>query len=633
MKKIFATILSVSVLASCVDMLNLSPTDQIASQSMWTTESLTDKGMAGLYVNFYNNEDISRVQLRHDSFGGINRWGWMGMGFASNYVGDTSSPFDALWKQSKNASWFLIWYEWKWAYTSIHQINDALKYLPDAPVSEEKRARYIAEAKFLRAWMYARLNRIYGGSAYASRLHGKTLENTLSVPLYLEVITEKECTRTQSTAAKVWDAVIKDLNDCIACEAFPDNTLSTNYGRPSKGAAYALRGMAYLYLEDYDSAISDFEKVDDCGYGFWQGDYIDMFHHKNEKNSEMIFAIQFDEASGYCDNIQLAIGGRDTWNSWSNLRPSSDFVDYFQNADGTAFRWSDVEGFEDWDKLTPVQREVYFLRDGIKSGKNPVTGKDWTSSQKGTFNERIARIGQDVFDKYYRDNGNEARVKLAYGNRDPRLKDICLVPYDPYDTFKGLTDNGGKIQKGKELRWPFLSDLEGDDKGDYYIGGNQSMYVYKKFSYNRPDDLIDRLQGPTDWPLIRYTDVALLLAECYVEKNRFSEAADIVNDIRDRAGMPPVSVGSQEQMREAVRYERRIELCLECHNFFDEWRWGTYKETKFQGKDVYGDTAWWKEWDGYREKWYYNDKMYPWPCPAGESRRNTNLVRTDGWAY
>ena len=633
MKKILSLAFCVLGLTSCLDMMNIAPTDQIASENMWTTESLTEKGMAGLYVNFYNNNDITRIQLRHTSFGGLNRWGWMGLGFDSNYLGDTSSPFNVLWDQSKGAGWFLIWYEWKWAYTSIHQINDAIQNLPKAPISDEKREKYLCEARFLRAWMYARLNKIYGGSAYSSRLHGKTLENTLSVPLYLEPISEKECVKSQSTAKAIWDAVIADLNVCIASANFPNNTLTVNYGRPSKGAAYALRGMAYLYLEDYEKAIKDFEEVAKCGYGYWDGEYIDMFHHLNEKNSEMIFTIQFDETSGYCDNLQLVLGGRDTWNSWSNIRPSSAFVDYFQNADGTEFKWSEVPGLEDWEKLTPSQREVFFLRDGIKSGVNPVTGKQWTMSHNGIFNEAIANIGQDVFDKYYKDSGNEDRIRAAYNNRDPRLKAICLVPYDPYDTFKDLTDNGGKVQKAKELRWPFLSDLEGDDKGDYYIGGSNNMYIFKKYSYSQPDDLIDRLKCPTDWPLIRYTDIALLLAECYVEKDRLADAATIVNKIRSRAGMPPVTPDSKEQMREAVRYERRIELSIECHNFFDEWRWGTYKKMKFLDKDIYGDSSWWGEWDGFREKWYYADYMYPWPCPAGESRRNTNLVRTDGWAY
>ena len=638
MKKIFVTILSVLALTSCVDMLNLSPTDKLSSGNMWSTESLADKGVSGLYVNFYR-QDLSRIQLRYNDFTGINRQGWIGMSFECNYVGDNSSPLTPLWGQTKPANYFQFWYEWQWAYTAIHQINEALYGLSQSPLSAEKRARYESEVKFLRAWYYARLNRIYGGSAYSSELHGLTLENTPSVPLYLEVITQDECTRSQSSAKRIWDAVIADCTDCINCASFPNNTLTDNYGRPSKGAAYALRGMAYLYLEEYKLAIADLEMVKECGYDFWNGEYIDMFHPDNEKNSEMIFTIQFDATPGYCDNIQMMVGGRDTWDSWSNLRPSSDFVDYFQNADGSKFEWSKVPGFEDWDELTPAQREVFFLRDGIKSGINPLSGKAWGAKQIGIFNERVAKIGQDIFDKYYIDNGNEARIKSAYNNRDPRLKQSVLTPYDPYDTFRAHTDNGGNIQIGKEYRWPFLDDIQGtdnggDDYGDYFIGQDApGMYIFKKYSYPNKEDLIDRQHCHADWPLIRYTDVALLLAEAYVEDNQFGKAADIVNKIRERAHMPAISVGSLEEMREAVRYERRIELALECHNFFDEWRWGTYKDMKCQGLTVYGDQPWWKAWEGFRQKWYYNDRMYPWPAPAGECQRNPNMVQTPGWAY
>ena len=50
-------------------------------------------------------------------------------------------------------------------------------------------------------------------------------------------------------------------------------------------------------------------------------------------------------------------------------------------------------------------------------------------------------------------------------------------------------------------------------------------------------------------------------------------------------------------MRERIRYERRVELCLESINYFDEIRWGTYKETKFQGnysglKSMVGKYRW-----------------------------------------
>ncbi|MCM1176335.1 MAG: RagB/SusD family nutrient uptake outer membrane protein [Clostridium sp.] len=616
--RIFTAFLAVIGLVSCKDMLNIAPANQIASENMWSNESLADKGMAGLYVNFYR-EDLSRTQLRYNDFTGINRQGWMGMEFMCDMTVD-NYPLMALADATKDATEFIVWYEWKWAYTSIHQINDALANLHKAGLRTDKYERYMCEAKFLRAWFYSRLNRIYGGmpsGGPAGYVPG-------GVPLYLEVISQEQCTRSQSSAGEVWKAVIKDLDDCIGCANFPDNTLTANYGRPSKGAAYALRGMAYMYLEDYKAAAEDFEKVSQCGYGLWQGKYIDFFRYENEKDHEMIFPLQFGEDTGYCDNLQLLLGGRDTWNGWSNVRPSSDFVDYFQNADGTEFKWSEVPGLEDWDMLEPYQREVFFLRDGYRSRK-------WTDAQKSTFDERIAKIGQDIFDRYYLDEGNEARIRKAYDNRDPRLKDIVLVPYDPYDTFKDASDNGGKIQYGKELRWPFLN--EGDDGGDYYIGSFNNKYQFKKYSYNRPEDLIDRLRCQTDWPLIRYTDVALLLAECHVQNDRIGDAMAIVNDIRSRAGMPAASAGSKAEAMEAVRYERRIELCLEGHDWFDEWRWGTCKDMKFQGRDTYGGQSWWKEWEGFDYNWYYTADMYPWAAPSSECQRNPNMVKKAGWSY
>ena len=97
--------------------------------------------------------------------------------------------------------------------------------------------------------------------------------------------------------------------------------------------------------------------------------------------------------------------------------------------------------------------------------------------------------------------------------------------------------------------------------------------------------------------------------------------------------MPSVGVGTDEEVMEAIRYERRVELCLEGHDYFDEWRWGTYKQMKFGGRDTYGGQSWWKEWQGYDYNWYYTDDMYPWGAPASECQRNPNLKQKPGWAY
>ncbi|MDE7128358.1 MAG: RagB/SusD family nutrient uptake outer membrane protein, partial [Bacteroidales bacterium] len=239
--RVFTGILAAISIISCRDMLNIAPANQIASENMWSNESLADKGMAGLYVNFYKT-DLSRTQLRYNDFDGINRQGWMGMEFMGDMTVD-NYPLMALASSAKDATEFLVWYEWKWAYTSIHQINDALANLHKAGLSTEKYERYICEAKFLRAWFYSRLNRIYGGMPGG----GPSGYTPGGVPLYLEVISQEQCTRAQSSALDVWNAIIADLDDCISCANFPDNTLTANYGRPSKGAAYALRGMAYMY--------------------------------------------------------------------------------------------------------------------------------------------------------------------------------------------------------------------------------------------------------------------------------------------------------------------------------------------------------------------------------------------------
>lgn len=67
-----------------------------------------------------------------------------------------------------------------------------------------------------------------------------------------------------------------------------------------------------------------------------------------------------------------------------------------------------MAGLENWDQLTPRQRAVFFCCDGLKSNAK-------LASQK---TQAIGICGQDIFDRYYLDNGNEARIKAAYDKRD-----------------------------------------------------------------------------------------------------------------------------------------------------------------------------------------------------------------------
>ena len=58
MKKILMILTMALAATSCMDILDVAPEDQIASENMWTTEELADKGMAGLYYPFYATQPI-----------------------------------------------------------------------------------------------------------------------------------------------------------------------------------------------------------------------------------------------------------------------------------------------------------------------------------------------------------------------------------------------------------------------------------------------------------------------------------------------------------------------------------------------------------------------------------------------
>ena len=618
MKREITSLLLFTVLsgAGCTDMLDTAPDSQVASGNMWTTEALADKGMIGLYSAFYN-KDLSDAHFDKIE-SGINRAGIEALGFATDYYGQ-GHQVQLLSDAAKKASDFQLSYEWKFCYTIIHSCNDAIANLHKAGLPESKYNSYQAEARFLRAWAYMRLNTLYWG-----------------VPIYLEPVSNEECTRGQSTADAVWQVVFDDLTFCIDTEDFPNK----RSGRPSKGAAYALRGMANMWMAAasegtlqnvpatggdaagyYAQAIADFEEVEKCGYTFFEGSYGDIFKFENETSPEMIFTIQFSEAAGFSDNFQYYTGNWDCYTGWSTLKPSTEFIDSFENADGTDFVWSEVPGLEDWDRLQPQQREVFFLRDGIETD-------DRFLAQRQEIKDRI---GSATFEQYYLNEGNEARIRQAYANRDPRMKQIAIVPYEPTTCYVSGAVSPDRNVLGKELRWPFYRS--NDDGGDIRRNNDFSGFcLYLKYCEHEMGRIQSRSFCHADWPLIRYTDVALQRAEALVKVNRLPEALAIVQKVRSRAGFTtPYTTTDAQALMEQIRYERRVEMCLEGIDFFDEIRWGTYKAVKFHGQDQYGGTSWWGSFD--ELVWYYDECMWPWSAPLAEIQKNSNLTRRPGWAY
>lgn len=124
--------------------------------------------------------------------------------------------------------------------------------------------------------------------------------------------------------------------------------------------------------------------------------------------------------------------------------------------------------------------------------------------------------------------------------------------------------------------------------------------AYGSLKENEHPDTEARMQnGPftvtaKNTVLIRYADVLLWKAEALIELGRHGEALPIINQLRARAansqgrlynasiyriGEYDGSNWTQDFARQALRWERRLELGLEGHRFFDLVRWGVAKET------------------------------------------------------
>lgn len=125
--------------------------------------------------------------------------------------------------------------------------------------------------------------------------------------------------------------------------------------------------------------------------------------------------------------------------------------------------------------------------------------------------------------------------------------------------------------------------------GDRMLNRKYAMYndganggIYK---------LAHATRSPKNNIQIRYADVLLMYAEACCETGDLPSAKTALKEVRDRAGLsqfPYTAViqgqtvtfnDNQEDLRKAIRHERRVELAMEGHRWFDLTRWGIAKET------------------------------------------------------
>lgn len=572
MKKIYLLFSLMVLFNACYD-LDQFPHDKVSSGTFWKTEEHAHQAMVAMYATLRNINGFG-AYFNNDALGDIacdyNNW-QMPQIIKGTYTDRTG----------------IVQSRWQTCYDGIFRANLLLQNIADVDAPETVKEVYIGEARFIRALYYFYLLDFYGG-----------------VPLYDEttVVSNEfmNMKKERSTEDETRKFILEDLDE--AARVLPIKWESGEYGRVTRGAAIALRGKVKLFAKDYIGAKEDFEEIvkdpNGKGYGYYLHDeYSELFTEEGEKSSEIIFSIQAFSAPNlyYGMPYPTRLGTRSSFaGGWNNCMPTVNLVDMYENKDGTNFSWND-----------------YFP--GFYEDKN---------LQKQIFEAVLAPDRKSV-EKYPTEID---KIRQAYENRDPRLEQSIITPYARFYGCYGLTP-----------KWMEYVLAVGVNEANGFIRDNLGHFNYYWRKFVPEGDingkLLSRDNSPVDFPLIRYADVLLMLAECYNELEDQTSAVSMINQVRMRpsTNMPLLNSGpawlearSKQEVFDRIVRERAVELACEGHRFSDLRRWGLAKEKlNFEYYDILGNLRYTR---------VFVDRDYLWPIPAVEFERNENLGNQNpGW--
>lgn len=573
MKKFLLYILASASLTSCYD-LDRFPQDKVNSGIFWQTEEHAKQAVMGVYSDLRSNQAFGYAAFL-DCVSDIGS-GHDAYSYEAIYRGNMTprSPDYVLGK-------------WKALYDGIARANVVLQNIDQVEMDADSKNAIVGEAKFLRAVYYNELLKFYGG-----------------VPLYDETVVVAEdfsnMLSSRSSADDVRKFVLADLTEAIGL--LPVKWESTDYGRATKGAAHALRAKVYLYNKNYQEAISDFEEIvqDPSGQGYGYSlakDYAKLFTPEGDQDAEMIFAVQNSGGVGMDYGMPFAfhMGTRSTYGScWGNVMPSPNLVDMYENKDGSPFNWNDW--FPNFNESNEVKDEVLM-------------------SELNTSN---------LLESY---TPHREKLLEMWESRDPRLNSNVILPYTLY---KGWTSNAPKDCEYIIQRTGAPHESNGMIRSS--AGSAYRPYLWRKFvpEYDMNGQITNREHTPINYPIIRYADVLLMLAECYNETNQQTEAVALINQVRTRVDMPGINSGpaflearTKEQVFERIKKERAFELAAEGHRYHDIKRWGLAEEMIVGAEhDMIG---------GLRYIRKFEKRDYLWPIPGSEIDTNPELTQNEGW--
>ncbi|MFD2902911.1 RagB/SusD family nutrient uptake outer membrane protein [Sphingobacterium anhuiense] len=413
---------------------------------------------------------------------------------------------------------------WQVYYEGVLRANSTLRLLAQdqakgKTVGAERAKQIEGEAKMLRSHYYFLLWRVFK-----------------NIPVIDENVSMED-SKTIKNDQDILPLIESDLKTAVA--NLPTSKINGEGGRMDQFAAKSYLGKFYLYQKKYKEALDLFKAVL-SGKDITAMPFQDNYDVLKENGPEAIMVSKHvinPDGSGDNANVGDMLGGLNGGpiGCCGFYQPSIDLVNAYK---------VDANGLP--------------LLDG--------------SYRNNPYTSDITLTGAALND--YKVNTSlrfDPRLDYTAGRRGVSFLDYGVFPGDTWLRY----DDGSRPHAG-----PF--------------SGMKTMIPKALFSGHTSND--GTYVTDLDVNIIRLADVILMAAECEVELNNLSEALKYVNFIRVRASKLPgktvadgspaavyvvkpyPTFASQDYARTAVRFERRLELAMEGHRFYDLVRWGTAKQ-------------------------------------------------------
>ncbi len=562
---------------------------------------------------------------------------------------------------------------WTPAYKVIRKANMILARIDECKdLSSLQKTELIGYTHFLRGYAYSFILMNYGPAVI---LGDEVFDNNQDAEYY---------ERQRSTFDETVEYICSELE--LAAQNIPEDVPLVNFGRPSKGAAYALIARIRLHAASpafnggsaaYRYFGSWKRKSDDVYYvsqtydeGKWALAAAAAKRVMDMNRYQLHTAEKITSGQGSSTDVTPAlpegVPTADFPNGAGNIDPLKSYANMFN---GTTYPVQNKELI--WGKYSDGIRE--FTRQSFPlymGGYNamclPQKIVDAYLMRDGKTIEEAQSAGE------YTEEGNARRADNFSGYSLPRGTYNMYINREM--RFYACVGFNGCV-------WPGTSCSNTNYRNQtvyYYTGGNAGPqtatssnspqnqcvtgYVLKK--YIHPEDNWYNGDGSTRvnkiFPIIRYAEILLSFAEAVnhltsphtvtLESGQtytlsrdmnLNEMLSAFNQVRYRVGLPGLreeQYATEEAMDQQIKRERLIEFLCEGRRFYDVRRWGTYEEEEnkpMTGMNVNATSA------GYYQRTILNHADYRnrvvdkktvfLPISRDETLKSRLLDQNPGW--